>query len=71
VTRFANRVGTSGPDLTASGHTRRSTSDIRVPEIGDEVAAARALRQLADRLLETAAGNVSYFTGEEHVRLTG
>ena len=55
--------------LTASGHTRRSTSDIQVPEIGDEVAVARALRRLADLLLETAAGNVAYFTGEEHVRL--
>jgi hypothetical protein len=35
--------------LTAHGHTRRSTSDLPVPEIGDEVAVARALRRLADR----------------------
>ena len=53
--------------LTASGHSRRSTSDIPVPGIGDEVAVARALRRLADRLLEVAAEDISEFTGEEHV----
>jgi hypothetical protein len=55
--------------LTASGHSQRSTSDLRVPEIGDEVAVARALRRLADRLLETAADDISDLTGEEHVTL--
>jgi hypothetical protein len=36
-----------------------------VPEIGDEVAVSRALRHLADKLLETAEGDVSTMTGEE------
>lgn len=51
------------------GHARRSTDDISVPEIGDEVAVARALRRLADRLLDTAEQDISGVTGEEHVTL--
>ena len=57
--------------LTAHGHTRRSTSDLPVPEIGDEVAVARALRRLADRLFETAAADISDVTGEQNVTLKG
>ena len=53
--------------LTAEGHARRSPDDLRVPEIGDEVAVARALRRLADRLLETAQEDISALTGEESV----
>jgi len=34
-----------------------------VPEIADEVAVARALRQLADQLLETATQDAKEFTG--------
>jgi hypothetical protein len=37
----------------------KSPQDLAVPEIGDEVAAARALRSLADTLLETAAGDIA------------
>jgi hypothetical protein len=57
--------------LTAQGHARRSTDDLQVPEIGDEVAVARALRRLADRLLQTAEGDISAMTGEEHVTVRG
>ena len=53
--------------LKADGHARRSTRDAAVPEIGDEVAVARALRRLADRLLETAAADIAGTTGEDHV----
>lgn len=53
--------------LTAEGHARRSTDDLLVPEIGDEVAVARALRRLADRLLATAEGDISAMTGEKEV----
>jgi hypothetical protein len=35
----------------AGGERRRNSSEIEIPEIGDEVTAARALRRLADRLL--------------------
>ena len=54
---------------TAQGHARRSTDDISVPGIGDEVAVARALRRLADRLLDVALEDISGVTGEEHVTL--
>ena len=37
--------------LESRGETRRNPSDVDIPEIGHEVAAARALPYLADRLL--------------------
>lgn len=55
--------------IQARGHSHRSTSDGAVPEIGDEVAVARALRRLADRLLDTAATDIEQVTGEHDVTL--
>jgi hypothetical protein len=55
--------------LTASGHTHRGATDYPVPEVGDEVAVARALRRLADQLLDTAAGDIEQLTGEHDVSL--
>jgi hypothetical protein len=55
--------------LTARGHSHRSANDRGVPEIGDEVAVARALRRLADQLLETAAEDIEAATGEHDVSL--
>ena len=40
-----------------------------MPEIGDEVAVARALSRLAEQLLETAAGDIEQVTGEHGVML--
>ena len=55
--------------LTGRGTAHRSPEDNAVPEIGDEIAAARALRHLADRLLEAAGQDVSQMTGENvHLR---
>ena len=55
--------------LTARGQSHRREADPSVPEIGDEVAVARALRHLADQLLETAAQDVEAVTGENpHLR---
>lgn len=55
--------------LSARGEARRSTDDTSVPEIGDEVAVARALRHLADKLMEAAETDIEMLTGEEaHVR---
>ncbi len=55
--------------LSARGAAHRSSDDTPVPEIGDEVAVARALRHLADKLLETAETDIEMLTGEEaHVR---
>ena len=47
-----------GP-LDVRGEARRSPADPDMPSVGDEVAAARALRQLADRLLEMASSDLS------------
>lgn len=45
--------------LVASGVARRHPADDEVPEIGDELAAARALFDLAHRLLLAAALDVA------------
>jgi hypothetical protein len=60
----------SPTQLTASGHSHRSAADSPIPQIGDEVAVARALRRLADQLLETAAGDIEARSGQHDVTLT-
>ena len=49
--------------LDVRGEARRSPADPVLPAVGDEVAAARALRQLADRLLEMASTDLSEAEG--------
>lgn len=62
-------IADSPERLSARGTAHRSAHDLGVPEIGDEVAVARALRHLADQLLETAETDVADLTGEEaHIR---
>ncbi len=52
------------PDrLGAVGHARRNPEDGEVAVIGDEVAVARALRHLADRLIDTAEEQIEDATG--------
>jgi hypothetical protein len=52
------------PDaLRGVGHARKSPEDPEVPLIGDEIAAGRALRRLADRLLAVAEQDVSAAVG--------
>ena len=41
------------------GEARRRPADPDLPKVGDEVAVARALRRLADRLLEMASSDLS------------
>ena len=54
------------PDaLRAVGHARKSPGDPEVPLIGDEIAAGRALRRLADRLLAVAEQDVSAAVGHQ------
>lgn len=48
----------------ANGRANKAPKDQSVPEIGDEVAAARALHNLAEVLLKTAADDISEI---EHV----
>jgi Domain of unknown function (DUF1876) len=45
--------------LTGTGLARLNPADPNVPEIGDELAAARALSQLAHALLDAAADDIS------------
>jgi hypothetical protein len=49
----------AGTDLTGRGVARTHPADPLVPEIGDELAAARALSELAHCLLDVAAGDVA------------
>ena len=55
--------------VSARGQSHRGAADPSVPEIGDEVAVARALRHLADQLLAAANQDVEAVTGEHaHIR---
>lgn len=51
--------------LTARGDSHRSAKDTLVPQIGDEVAVARALRHLADQLIEAAEQDIEVATGRD------
>ena len=60
------------PALHATGDARLSEKDlVDVPEIGYELAAARALRALADVLLKTAESDVEAVAGREGERPSG
>jgi Domain of unknown function (DUF1876) len=54
--------------LRGRGRARCNPADWDVPEIGAELAAARALSDLAHRLLDTAAADIEAVT-HERVRL--
>jgi hypothetical protein len=49
-------------DLRGVGRAQRNPHDQEVPAIGDELAAARALGDLARRLRESAAGDIERVT---------
>ena len=50
--------------LVGTGLARLNPTDRDVPEIGEELAAARALHDLADRLLGAAVGDIAEVTHE-------
>lgn len=60
----AQAVLDSGADHQLRGHgiARKRPADADVPEIGDELAAARALADLAHQLLDAAAGDIEAVT---------
>lgn len=58
-----------GNQLTGVGRATLHPGDPDVPEIGDEVAVARALADLGRRLLDTAANDIQSVT-YERVRLS-
>lgn len=51
--------GEAEPQLQARASAHRAESDLDVPEIGDELAVARALRRLADRLERVADEDIA------------
>ncbi len=51
-------------NLVGTGFARLNPSDRDVPEIGEELATARALHALADRLLGAAVGDIAAITHE-------
>lgn len=56
-------------ELRATGESHRSAHDPIQPRIGYEVAVARALRHLADELLEAATTDIMTSTGERDVHV--
>ena len=70
-TRAVARLLTRDTDrLTGVGLARLDPADRDVPEIGDEIAAARALSDLGHRLLQTATEDVEASTCQPaHLRL--
>lgn len=50
--------------LSANGAAYRNPADRPVPEIGDEIAVARALRRLSDRLFEAASADIAGVEGK-------
>jgi len=50
-------------ELRGVGRARRDPDDYEIPEIGDEVAASRALADLARGLRRTAAADIEDVTG--------
>lgn len=56
--------------IRATGISHRRAQDPPQPRIGDEVAVARALRHLADQLLEQATSDIATSTGEPDVQVS-
>jgi hypothetical protein len=54
-----------GDDLVGIGNATQNPADPNVPEIGDEIAAARALTDLGQHLLAVASSDLETVTGEE------
>lgn len=50
--------------LVGVGFARLHPADADVPEIGDEIAVARALSDLGHRLLDAATGDLEQVSGE-------
>ena len=65
----ARLVTEIGDRLIGVGNAHVSPDDYDIPEIGDEIAVARALRDLGTRLLDTASNDIEGVT-REHVHLT-
>ncbi|MDV8148037.1 MULTISPECIES: DUF1876 domain-containing protein [Arthrobacter] len=69
-TRATARLRTGNPaELEGVGLARLNPVDSNVPEIGDELATARALADLAHQLIEVTAADIEKITKEPaHLR---
>ncbi len=63
-TRAEARLTKDGADMIGHGLARRNPDDPDVTQIGEEIAAARALSDLAHQLLSAAAGQIEGITHE-------
>ena len=64
-TRARARLNTDDTErLVGTGLARLAPADPDVPEIGDEVAVARALSDLGARLLQAATEDIEQVTGQ-------
>jgi Domain of unknown function (DUF1876) len=62
TTRAEARLARDGVGMTGRGLARRHPGDREVTQIGEEIAAARALSDLAHQLLSDAAGQIEGIT---------
>ena len=70
VTRAEARLTTDGAGMVGSGMARRNPDDQEATQIGEEIAAARALSDLAHQLLSYAAGQIEEITHKPaHLRM--
>ncbi|MDG2113842.1 MAG: DUF1876 family protein [Actinomycetota bacterium] len=51
--------------LSGQGRSRRNPADPSVPQVGEELAAARALHDLANHLTEDARATIEAFTSPD------
>ena len=63
TTAQAVLVAGSPDHMGATGHARRNPEDPSSPFVGEEIAVARALRHLADRLVDSAEEQIEDSTG--------
>lgn len=69
-TRAQAALTRDGTRFEGNGLARRNPDDREVTEIGEQIAAARALSDLAHRLLVAAAGEIESITHERaHLHL--
>ncbi len=61
-TRAEARLTRDGVEVVGHGLARRNPDDQEVTQIGEEIAAARALSDLAHQLLSDAAGQIEGIT---------
>ncbi|WP_127128642.1 dsRBD fold-containing protein [Georgenia sp. SYP-B2076] len=59
TTAEAELTTSGGTTLRGFGRARKDPHDPDIPEIGEELAAARALRDLADRLLRATSDDLA------------